>query len=106
LKGGRHVIRLFTKKDKRSKLDIAIDDLADRMKVMGPDDTLYPEYARMMVDLQKAKACEKPKVTLDINTLLNVAAYLIGIGAVLWFEQSDNVIHHKSTFGMASRWKL
>lgn len=79
-------MKLFTKKDKRSKLEIGIDKLHDEILEMDEKDpTLEAKMNRLEKLYEIKSAVDKGKISKD--TLVVVGGNLLGILLVLNFEK-------------------
>lgn len=84
----------FTKKDKRTNLEMEIDHLLEDMMKVAPNSESYTTMAANLEVLYKAKSHERVRrVTPD--TVAIVAGNLLGIALVLYHEKA-NVITTKA----------
>lgn len=92
------------KKDKRTNIEKAIDSLVQKMEVTN---VTSPEYKAMVSNLEvlkKANSYESSKKKISPDTILLVAANLVGILLVLNYEQAS-VVTGKA-FGMVVKGRV
>jgi hypothetical protein len=76
----------FTKKNKCTNLEMAINSVLKQMETVSPESQ---EYTQMAINLERLHSMKsKDKLRLSPDTILIVAGSLVGTVLVLWFEKS------------------
>lgn len=96
-------MKLFTMKEKKSKLEMRIEEALDRMEHEPCNSEDYEKMAKNVETLYKASSYEKPK-GVSPDTIAVIAANLLGIMLILHHEQL-HVISTKA-FGMILRGRV
>ena len=96
-------MKLFTKKDKRSKLEKEIDVVLDELHRVPSDQPEYTIIADNLEKLYKIKNDEKSQ-KVKPDTYVNAIVYLGGIILVLWHEKTQ-IITGKA-FSMLTKWRV
>lgn len=92
----------MTDKNIPDELDAAMLLALDTLKNTPPDNPDYATIADQITKLHNMREANKPQ-RVDPNTLLQIAANLVGIGMVTKYEKT-NVIVSKA-FGMLLKFK-
>ena len=82
------MLKKFTKKDKRTNLEMEIDEVLEYMADMDPDSKEYTVIVENLDRLYKMKASERSH-KIKADTIAIVTANLVGIGAIIWHEKAD-----------------
>lgn len=86
-------------KRKRSELDEAIDLVLASMKEFGPENEEFAQFVKYLDGLMKIKAQEeKRRSRIDPNTVLIVAGNILGILAIVAYEQKHVMASRALTF--------
>jgi hypothetical protein len=84
------MLKKFTKKDKRTKLEREIDDVVDYMKLLSPETKEYTVVAENLERLHKAKAIlDERKRKVSPDAIVGGVVSLVGIGMIIWHEKAD-----------------
>lgn len=84
------MIKLFTRKDKRSKLEKEIDAITIYLEQIDPTDDAYKEVSENLERLYKLQSLkEDKKQRIDPNTVITVLGSLAGILLILKYEKVD-----------------
>jgi len=86
---------MFQRTDTPSKLDTELDRAFDALNEKNPGTDEYERAMNNVVTLHKMKAAEPQPDRVSYNTLVTVAANLIGIGLIIRHEHV-NVITSKA----------
>jgi len=84
----------ITRKDKRTNLEREIDSVLLKMSTLTPDSKEYTAMTKNLEVLYKARNEEKP-CKIKPDTILVVAANLLGIVLILGYEET-NIIRSKA----------
>jgi hypothetical protein len=79
------------KKDKRTNLDMAIDKLVLELEVTNASSPEYEKMVKNLEVLKKANSYESGRKKISPDTILIVAANLVGIVLILGYEQASVV---------------
>lgn len=80
-------MKIFAKKDKRSKLEKEIDEVVLMMSTLAPEAEEYQKMAEVLDKLMKANSYKTSKPGIDPNTVLLIVGNILGILLVLNYEQ-------------------
>lgn len=83
------MLKKFTKKDRRTKLEKEIESVLCNLRTMDPSSEAYTTATQNLERLHKMKSEDKFKVSPD--TVMVVAGSLIGTILVLYFERTGVV---------------
>lgn len=92
----------FRKRDKRTKLEKEIDDVLNEMIYQDKSSKEYAKNVEHLERLYKAKGYEKPS-RISPDTMLIVAANLLGIILILKFEKLDTITSRAVQFVLKGR---
>ena len=82
--------KFFRKRDKRTKLEMEIDDVLEYMHVLSPTNEKYKEVSENLERLHKMKMAEKPvKSRVSPDVIVTVTGSIFTVGAILWHEKAD-----------------
>jgi len=84
------MFRIFTKKEKRSSLEMEIESVLCNMSTYQPDSEEYTAQAINLERLYKAKSYEKDR-RISPDTIAVVAGNLLGIALILGYEKADTI---------------
>jgi hypothetical protein len=84
----------ITKKDKRTKLEMEIDNVLERMGSLDPSSEEYTSITNNLERLYKAKGCEVNRF-ITPDTLALIAGNLLGLLIIMNYEKT-NVISTKA----------
>lgn len=79
-------MKLFTKKDKRTKLEKEIDMVLSEMSSVNSGTEQYTTMTDNLVKLNEIEISKKSR-RIKPEVIVNGLFYLAGIGLVLWYEE-------------------
>lgn len=94
--------KLFTKKDKRTKLQKEIDVVLEDLSTLRTDSKEYADMLNVLERLYKLRGEEKPQ-RMKPDTLLLVGGNLLGILLVLNYEKLDTITSKALSFALRGR---
>lgn len=92
----------FKKRDKRTKLEKEIDNLLNEMDYQDKSSDEYAKNVRHLYRLYDARNKEKPR-SVSPDTVLLVAANLLGIVLILKYEQLNTITSRAINFVFKGR---
>lgn len=96
------MLKIFTKKDKRSKLEREIDSLLMKMSVEDPTSDAYLSMTKNLELLYKAKSYDKGS-HISADTIMIVAGNLLGIVLILQYEKANIITSKALSFVLKGR---
>lgn len=87
---------------KKTKLEIAIDSVLDKMSKLEPNSDEYTDMANNLEKLLKAKSYVKSK-GISSDTMLVVAGNLLGIALILGYEKANIITTKALSFVLKGR---
>lgn len=97
------MLKMFQKREKRSMLEIEIDDLLLEMSVQKRDSEDYKRNINYLSKLYEAKEFETPKAKVSPDTVVVVLTNLAGILLILYFEKLDTITSRAINFIVKGR---
>lgn len=85
------MFRPFKRRDKRSKLEIEIDDLLEEMSYQSRASNEYAKNVEFLELLYKSQSYEAKKMRISPDTMVLILANLVGILLVLHYEKFDTI---------------
>lgn len=82
------MLKIFTKKDKRNKLEKEIESVLAKMSLVEPSTDEYQSMTKNLEVLYKAKSYEKDR-HISADTIAVVVGNLVGIILILYYEKAD-----------------
>lgn len=96
------MLKIFTKKDKQTKLEKEIDAVIRQMSALSADSEKYTAMAENLERLYKAKSYDSTS-RISPDTVAVIAGNLLGIMLILGYEKTNIVTSKAMGFVLRGR---